>query len=136
MKMGYGTASGSILQRLNQRIIKDNIDLNNFNQNNKIYRSQTSVHGELPLNEILIENSTYTNMNCLKKRLIKENLVKYECALCGNTGVWNNRKLVLQIDHINGKHNDHRLKNLRFLCPNCHSQTDTYSGKNNGIYHE
>lgn len=40
--------------------------------------------------------------------------------------------LTLQLDHINRVNNDHRLTNLRFLCPNCHSQTDTYAGKNMG----
>ena len=44
---------------------------------------------------------------------------------------WNGKKLVFQLDHINGKRNDHRLENLRWLCPNCHSQTETYCGKKN-----
>ena len=42
------------------------------------------------------------------------------------------KKLSLQLDHINGINNDHRIENLRFLCPNCHSQTETYAGKNKG----
>ena len=53
---------------------------------------------------------------------------------CGNEGFWNGKKLVLQLEHKNGIHNDHRVENLCFLCPNCHSQTDTYSGKNIGKY--
>jgi 5-methylcytosine-specific restriction endonuclease McrA len=44
--------------------------------------------------------------------------------------MWNNKKLVLQVDHINGINDDNRLENLRFLCPNCHSQTETFSKKN------
>lgn len=39
------------------------------------------------------------------------------------------KKLTLQLDHINGKNNDHRIENLRLLCPNCHSITETYAGK-------
>ena len=46
---------------------------------------------------------------------------------------WLNQKLILQLDHINGTHDDNRLENLRFLCPNCHSITDTYAGKNKTI---
>lgn len=56
--------------------------------------------------------------------------MEYKCACCGNTGEWNGRPLVLQLDHINGDNCDNRLENLRFLCPNCHSQTDTFAGRN------
>lgn len=82
------------------------------------------------LEEILVENSNYNNRTSLKKRILDEKLLEYKCALCGNTGEWMGKELSLQLDHKNGKNNDHRLKNLRFLCPNCHSQTETYAGKN------
>lgn len=49
---------------------------------------------------------------------------------CGNKGFWRGKKLTLQLDHKNGVNNDNRLENLRFLCPNCHSQTDTFCGRN------
>lgn len=65
-------------------------------------------------------------MGSLKRRLINEKKLNYKCALCGNTGGWNNKKLVLQLDHINGDHKDNRIENLRLLCPNCHSQTETF----------
>lgn len=58
--------------------------------------------------------------------------LEYKCAFCGNTGEWLGQKLTLQLDHINGKNNDYRIENLRFLCPNCHSITPTYAGKNKG----
>lgn len=66
----------------------------------------------------------------LRKRVISDNILPYKCAICGNTGFWNNMPLNLQIDHINGISNDNRIENLRWLCPNCHAQTDTYGGKN------
>ena len=78
------------------------------------------------LDDILVENSSYQNMGSLKRRLLRENRLEYKCALCNNTGIWNNKELVLQLDHINGNHKDNRIENLRFLCPNCHSQTDTF----------
>lgn len=78
------------------------------------------------LDEILVKNSTYQNMGSLKRRLINEKKLDYVCALCGNTGEWNDKELVLQLDHINGDHKDNRIENLRFLCPNCHSQTETF----------
>lgn len=73
------------------------------------------------LEDILVENSTYSNRTALKKRLVQENILEYKCAICGNKGEWNGLPLALQLDHINGVNNDNRIENLRFLCPNCHS---------------
>lgn len=67
-----------------------------------------------------------------KKAVLRYSLLPYECLLCGNKGVHNSEELVLQLDHINGDRRDNRLENLRFLCPNCHSQTPTFTGKNCG----
>ena len=72
------------------------------------------------------------NLTRLKIRILNNKLLEYKCAICGNLGVWNDQKLSLQLDHINGIHTDNRIDNLRFLCPNCHSQTDTFSKRNNG----
>lgn len=58
-------------------------------------------------------------------------LIEYKCLECGNIGEWRNNIIALHLDHINGVATDHRLENLRWLCPNCHSATDTYAGKNN-----
>lgn len=65
----------------------------------------------------------------IKRRIIKDNLIPYECAKCKNKGEWDNKPLSLQLEHKNGVNNDNRLENLEFLCPNCHSQTDSYAGK-------
>lgn len=54
----------------------------------------------------------------------------YVCEECNQGPTWNGKKLVLQVDHKNGISHDHRAENLRFLCPNCHTQTDTYSWRN------
>ncbi|HWJ21061.1 MAG TPA: HNH endonuclease [Gemmatimonadaceae bacterium] len=51
------------------------------------------------------------------------------CATCGNAGEWQGKPLTLQLDHVNGKYDDNRLENLRWLCPNCHSQTETFAGR-------
>lgn len=64
-------------------------------------------------------------------RLIRDyNLLPSQCSECGISPKWNGRPLSLHIDHINGVRSDNRIENLRTLCPNCHSQTDTYSAKN------
>ena len=117
-------------KKVNDRIKELGINTDHF----KLYNSKVSSHPIYSMDEILVENSFYENINCLKKRLISNNLLEYVCAECGNTGEWNGQKLVLQLEHKNGIHNDHRLSNLEFLCPNYHSQTNTYSGKNKGKY--
>lgn len=58
------------------------------------------------------------------------NYTEYKCAICGQEPIWNGRELVLTLDHINGINNDDRLDNLRWLCPNCDRQTQTFGGKN------
>jgi len=79
--------------------------------------------------KVFVENSSFHRRG-IKNRILKNNLLEYKCVCCGNKGMHNNQKLVLQLDHINGVNNDHRLENLRFLCPNCHTQQDTYAAKN------
>jgi hypothetical protein len=95
-----------------------------------VYDFKKNMFKSVPtrLEDILVENSSYKNVH-LKKRLFKEGLLKEICYECKITH-WNGKKLSLQLDHINGINNDNRLENLRILCPNCHSLTETYSGKN------
>jgi len=81
-------------------------------------------------NEIFCDDSTY-DRTTLRNKLIKENIIEYKCKECGIID-WNNNPLSLQLDHINGKRKDNRLENLRFLCPNCHSQTSTWGNKKSG----
>ena len=77
---------------------------------------------------LLCENSKHAR-NVLRRYILSNNLIPYRCAICGITH-WNNKALSLELDHINGINNDNRLENLRFLCPNCHSQTTTYGSRN------
>lgn len=65
----------------------------------------------------------------IKLRLIKDEILEAKCSKCGLTE-WLGEPAPLELDHINGIHADNRLENLRILCPNCHAQTQTYSGKN------
>lgn len=80
------------------------------------------------IEELLTENNTFQTFK-LKQRLLKERLIENVCTECG-IKEWNGKTINMHLDHINGINNDHRLENLRMLCPNCHSQTDTYCGKN------
>lgn len=123
--LGLGTSGGSSTDILKRRISELNCNIDHFGKNQK----KQSPQAKYTLDEILVENSTYANISCLKKRLIQEGRMEYICYNCGIKD-WQNKPLSLHLDHINGKNNDHRIENLRFLCPNCHSQTETYAGRN------
>lgn len=86
---------------------------------------------KIELDEILNGLHPHYQTLKLKKRLIKEGIFENQCAECGIIE-WNGKPISMQLDHVNGDSSDHRLQNLRMLCPNCHSQTDTYCGKNKG----
>lgn len=127
--LGLNTRGGSSTDVLKRRIQELNCSTEHFHSNN----GKQSCYAKYSLDEILIKNSSYANISSLKKRLINENKLEYKCACCGLTD-WLGQPITLQLDHINGINNDHRLENLRFLCPNCHSQTTTYGGKNKNAW--
>ncbi|MBD3261509.1 MAG: hypothetical protein GF334_07490 [Candidatus Altiarchaeales archaeon] len=83
---------------------------------------------KVPDEEVFCKDSLFSHSG-LRRRLIKDQIIPYECGVCG-LSKWRGESLTLQVDHINGDCWDHRVPNLRFLCPNCHSQTDSYRGRN------
>jgi 5-methylcytosine-specific restriction endonuclease McrA len=81
---------------------------------------------EMPIEKLLRASRNRTN---LKRRLVKAGLLSTQCGECG-LRQWRERPLALELHHINGDGRDNRLENLSLLCPNCHSQTDSWGGRN------
>lgn len=128
---GYGTTGGThaILQK---RLHQDNIDFSHMKMGIKSNVGR-KFNYKMSHSEALITLFTKNSIcsPCTIRKYIKMyNFINYECSICKNNGTWNNNTLSLQLDHINGIKHDHTLQNLRWLCPNCHSQTDTYGVKN------
>lgn len=107
--------------------------MDDLNLDYSIFKGKSAVIKTIKLNnvrkeDILKENCKHQR-TVLRRYVIKNNLIPYKCAICGCTE-WQGKTLSLELDHINGINNDNRLENLRFLCPNCHSQTSTYGSRN------
>ena len=82
-----------------------------------------------PIEAYLSNKVHYGTGNKLKHRLYKEGIKTSICEECG-VDEWQGVKLIMHLHHINGDRYDNQLGNLQTLCPNCHSQTDSYTGKN------
>jgi biotin operon repressor len=82
----------------------------------------------MPLRLLLVNGSSRGRPN-IKNRLVREGLKAGHCELCGLVE-WLGRPLSLCLHHVNGDGLDNRLENLQLLCPNCHSQTENFGGRN------
>lgn len=121
---------GNNYKTINNYIHKLNLNTSHFNYDRSSQLSQARKNiKQKPLEDVFISNGLYSNTKPIKCRIIKEKLIDYKCKIC-NIDSWNGQKLSLHLDHINGINTDNTLENLRFLCPNCHSLTSTYCGKN------
>jgi Zn finger protein HypA/HybF involved in hydrogenase expression len=82
------------------------------------------------IGEEIVKNSYRNSITgALKRYLYRNEIKKEKCEDCGITE-WNNKKISFDLEHIDGNSSNNLLENLKILCPNCHSQTSTYKGRN------
>ena len=124
-ELHFSPNSGTMAKIIKDRITYEKIDCSHFTG-----RKDVGGQPRYILDNILVEHSPYKSRERLKIRLINAKILDYKCVECGNSGTWKGKSLSLKLDHINGVPDDNRKENLRFLCPNCHSQTLTFSGRN------
>lgn len=119
--LGYSAVGGNFTT-IKDRLKRYNISTEHFTgvNNHQVRRSEENV---------FVENSTATQ-KVLRYWYIKGKYTPYQCAICGQEPFWNGKELTLTLDHINGINHDDRLENLRWVCPNCDRQLDTFGAKN------
>ena len=98
-----------------------------------VYKGNMGLKGKKTDNKRLsaleYAEKNYCRSHVLKLKLIEDGLKEYKCEICG-TVHWMGKKVPLELDHIDGNHYNNNLMNLRIVCPNCHAQQETNSGKN------
>ena len=125
-KLGYNTAGDAYNYKLMKiRINNDKLNVNKLEEN----RGSKVKVNKKSITDLATKNSHIIAFHSFKRRLINEGFLDYKCRDCGNTGEWLGKKLVLQLEHIDGDRLNNELSNLTLLCPNCHSQTSTYAGR-------
>jgi hypothetical protein len=137
LEKGFGkttSKSSGTHSTIKRRIVAENIDISHIPLGRSHKKGIRNIKATLPLEKCLktvfIEKCTaYKNQAVIRYIKLYNLLSEYKCAWCNNSGCWNNQQLILNLDHINGIRNDNRLFNLRWLCPNCHTQTPTYAGR-------
>jgi len=127
-KLGISPAGGNYFT-LKKRIKQLNIDISHFTFNNNTKGKKFGPKRKI---EEYLSNSRFISTYKLKKRLISEKIFDYKCYNCLRI-TWLGEPIPLELHHVNGDSSDNSLNNLTLLCPNCHSQTDNYRGKNKKV---
>lgn len=117
------SVSDSMYSSVRSRIERHGISTDHFSRGG----SKKARVRSAPWHEVLILRGIDSGRQDTRRlrRALLESGRHESCEACGLTGSWNMLPIVLQIDHVNGRVYDDRPSNLRFLCPNCHSQQDT-----------
>jgi len=124
-KLGLIPAGGNY-RTFNRFVKNNNIDTSHFT--GMLWSKGKTLPPKRDIEDYLCIGTKITS-HALKQRLIRENIFEHKCYIC-DLREWMGKPIPIELDHINGNHDDNRLENLRIVCPNCHAQTDTYRAKN------
>ncbi|MFF5535513.1 HNH endonuclease signature motif containing protein [Streptomyces cinerochromogenes] len=119
---------------ISRRIRAYGIDTSHFTPVVRTERMRHNRRRRTP-EEILVEDTSAHASRIPSQRLKRAMIelgVEERCALCGTEPIWLGERLPLEVDHVDGNWRNNRIENLRLLCPNCHSATDTYRGRGKG----
>ena len=116
-------------------VCKEKFGFANHSWDKAVYRGDIKPRLQIkPLDEFLKRNCYKGNKTSsrggIKARLLREGILKNECYECKLPTIWNEKYLVLVLDHKDGDKYNYEISNLRMLCPNCNSQADTFAGRN------
>lgn len=129
-KMGRNVYHSSTITLLGRRIKSWGIDTSHFDTK-KFKKGLQCLHRrDADVRLVLRPEGSRREEAYILRRCLLQIGREYKCEMCGQQPTWNGKVLVLQVDHINGIRWDDRPSNLRFTCPNCHSQTENYGVKN------
>jgi transposase-like protein len=118
--------TGSQHASMKERILKLGLDTSHFGTRQVVLGTK----GRRLSHDELFRRGARRHSITLRRVILRDALIEYCCAVCGLGPEWQGQPLVLQLDHKDGDKTNNLLTNLRFVCPNCHAQTPTFTAKN------
>ena len=137
-KAGRKVAGGN-QSTLKAKIAEYNIDISHFtgqlwskgktSETDERIAAQAKNNEKYSLEEVFCKNSAVTQHG-LRGYVQRYNVIEYKCQNCGCDGNWLNGTIQLELHHKDGDNHNNEISNLEYLCPNCHSLTDSFRGRN------